>query len=80
MRAPAETCGSPRATRPEETGSAPGDGATRTTCPSCLSSPCVQATGVFALAFLLRLFFLVEIAPHPLLDINLVPGTDMEGY
>ena len=43
-------------------------------------SPFVQATFVFALAFLLRIQFLSEIAPHPLLDINLVPGTDMEVY
>lgn len=44
------------------------------------SSPLVQAALIFALAFVLRLLFLVEMAPHPLLDINRVPGTDMEGY
>lgn len=44
------------------------------------SSPIWQATLVFALAFLLRALFLAEMAPHPLLDINLVPGTDMEAY
>ncbi len=52
------------------------------TCAACgwRSSPFVQATLVFALAFLLRLQFLSEIVPHPLLDINLVRGTDMEEY
>ena len=79
MRAPAEESGSPRATPPEGVASAPGGGALAA-CPPWFSSPSVQATGVFALAFLLRLLFLVEMAPHPLLDINLVPGTDMEGY
>jgi len=43
-------------------------------------SPLVQASLVFALAFVLRIQFLSEIAPHPLLDINLVRGTDMEAY
>jgi len=40
----------------------------------------VQAALIFALAFLLRTLFLAEMLPHPLLDINLVRGTDMEGY
>lgn len=44
------------------------------------SSPIVQAAVVFALAFIIRIQFLSEIAPHPLLDINLVRGTDMEAY
>lgn len=44
------------------------------------SSPAAQAALIFVVAFLIRLLFLAEIAPHPLLDINTVRGTDMEGY
>jgi 4-amino-4-deoxy-L-arabinose transferase-like glycosyltransferase len=44
------------------------------------NSPALHSTAIFALAFLIRLQLLSEMAPHPLLDINLVRGTDMEGY
>lgn len=48
--------------------------------PGWRGSFAVHAAALFALALLLRVQFLHEMAPHPLLDINLVPGTDMEGY
>ena len=44
------------------------------------ASPALHSALVFAVAFLIRLLFLAEMAPHPLLDINLVRGTDMEHY
>ncbi|MBI4735675.1 MAG: glycosyltransferase family 39 protein, partial [candidate division NC10 bacterium] len=44
------------------------------------ASPALHAALVFAVAFLIRLLFLSEMAPHPLLDINLVRGTDMEHF
>jgi 4-amino-4-deoxy-L-arabinose transferase-like glycosyltransferase len=43
-------------------------------------SPWLHSALVFAAAFLLRAAFLSEILSHPLLDINQVPGTDMEAY
>lgn len=44
------------------------------------ASPALHSALVFAVAFLIRLLFLSEMAPHPLLDINLVRGTDMEHF
>jgi 4-amino-4-deoxy-L-arabinose transferase-like glycosyltransferase len=44
------------------------------------SSPVLHCGLIFALAFLIRIQFLAEILPHPLLDINQVRGTDMEVY